>query len=576
MKKTKSEWMSIAHRQRFVFITMASVFFVLALRVVHLQTKELERLQEEGNKHHIREVQIISARGEILDRNGQILSVSTPVDSLAADPKDFCKNPAKWGNLAAQINVTTQNLQEKCELYKNHDFMYIRRRLPPKLVENVLNFKIPGLSMEREYKRYFPGGPVGAHLLGLTNIDNHGQEGLELQYDEILRGKNGRMIVLKDRIGHYVEVLDSIQPVTHGTDLQISIDQRVQSLASRHLQTAITKHKAAGGSIIVLSIPSGEILAMVNFPHFNPNDRNTLSRDSMRNRSVTDVLEPGSTIKPFTVAMALETGKVDVQTTIDTSPGYLYLDGATIHDVHDYGELSVFDIIVRSSNIGSAKLALMFPFDDLFNTFKNVGFGQTTGSLPGEASGILKHRSRIIEHATLSYGYGFSVTPLQLARAYTVFATDGNLLPVTLEKKPPGYQAQGVRVFKPETTAIIQQMLEKAASSDGTAKKARIPRYRVGGKTGTTRKLVNGHYVSRYISLFAGLGPLSAPKFVTVVTIDDPRGKSYYGGEVAAPVFSQLMQDLMRLYNIKPDDIDQTWVSSASATRFLDSWLHAG
>ena len=317
---------------------------------------------------------------------------------------------------------------------------------------------------------------------------------------------------------------------------------------------------------MVLAVPSGEILAMVNSPQFNPNDRSTITGGKFRNRSVTDVLEPGSTAKPFAVAMALESGEFTPATLIDTAPGRYRIGGHTIEDTHDYGELSLHDVIVRSSNVGVAKVALAFPSDDLFNTLADVGFGARAGNLPGEIAGALKKRSRLIEHATLSYGYGFSVTPLQLARAYTVFATDGQLLPVTLQPKPPGYRAPGKRVFSAATVAAIRPMLEQAASAEGTARKAQIPRYRVGGKTGTIHKLLNNSYQNeRYLSVFAGLAPLSNPRFVIAVTVDDPRGEFYYGGDVAAPVFADLMRDLMRLYNIAPDAPAPTAAAAATA-----------
>ena len=552
-------------RQYAVLVLITAVFLVLGLRVVHLQTQEIGMLQAQGDKRYLREVRILPERGRILDRNGQVLSVSTPVDSLAADPQKFCTDQARWGTLPQLVGVSVEKLQQSCERYVHSDFMYIKRRMPPSVVDKALSLDVPGLEVRREYKRFFPGGPISAHLLGFTDVDDNGQEGLELVHNESLKGREGKKRVLKDLAGHYVESVESIQQVRNGIDLEISIDQRIQSLASRYLESAVIQHEAAGGSIVVLAVPSGEIIAMVNSPQFNPNDRETLKHGVFRNRAVTDIVEPGSTAKPFTIAMVLESGEVNVDTMVDTSPGYYYLGGHTIRDVHDYGKISVFDVIVHSSNIGSAKLALLFPFDDLFNTLRGVGFGQVAGSLPGEIAGVLKHRSRTIEHATLSYGYGFAVTPLQLARAYTAFATDGVLLPVTLEKQQPGYRASGQRVFSPDTAASIRAMLEMVATPEGTARKARIPRYRIGGKTGTTHKLIDGNYVNkRYVSLFAGLGPVSDPRFVTVVSIDDPRGKFHYGGDVAAPVFSSLMQDLMRLYNIRPDGLEESQITSVA------------
>ena len=552
-------------RQHFVLAGMIAVFLVLALRVVQIQTQEVAMLREEGDKRYLREIRIAPERGKILDRNGRVLALSTPVSSLSADPNVFCRATDNWASLPQEVGVSRQKLLERCVKYADDHFMYIRRRLPPAVVERVLALNVPGLEVGREYMRYYPGGPVSGQLLGLTDIDENGLDGLELAYDSVLKGKEGRKQVLKDRVGHMVQGIRSIQQVDHGDDLMISIDHRVQSLASRYLETAVRKHDAAGGSVVILGVPSGEIIAMVNSPRFNPNDRKSISNQVFRNTAVTDTIEPGSTAKPFTIAMALESGRVDPETVVDTSPGHLYLAGYTIRDVHDYGPLSVHDVLVRSSNVGTAKIALDLPFADLFDTLRALGFGRATGALPGEASGVLKHRDRTVEHATMSYGYGFSATPLQLAQAYTVFATDGELLEISMKRQADGYRARGKRVFRPQTVALVRRMLNQAASSVGTASKAPIPRYHIGGKTGTTRKLIGGRYQEgRYVSLFAGLGPISEPRFVTVVSIDDPKGKWYYGGDVAAPVFSKLMSDLMRLYNIRPDNAEPVRLGSAS------------
>ncbi len=559
---------SLIWRQYLALAGMIVVFVVLALRVVYLQTYEREKLQSQGDMRYLREVTVVPERGRILDRNGQPLSVSTPVYSLVSDPGRFCNSESSWDKVLEATGVSRKHLQDKCRKFSSSDFMYVKRQLPPAVVERVMQTPTPGLDVRREYRRYFPSGPVSAHLIGFTDIDGNGQEGLELAFNKELKGSEGRMLVLKNLGGRYVERVESVRQVEHGRDIVISIDQRLQSLASRYLASALIEHDAAGGSIVVLSVPSGEILAMVTAPQFNPNDRGSLKNGIFRNRAVTDILEPGSTAKPFTIAMALESGMVGVDTMIDTSPGAWRVGGRTISDIHDYGELSVFDVLVKSSNIGSAKIALALPFDDLFDTLQGVGFGSLAGSLPGETPGALRRRSRKMEHATMAYGYGFSATPLQLARAYTVFATDGELLPVTLERKEPGFRARGERVFQSDTALRIREMLEQAATAKGTARKARIAQYRIGGKTGTTHKLIDGNYKNnRYVSLFAGLGPISDPKFVTVVSIDDPRGRFYYGGDVAAPVFSKLMSDMMRLYNIRPDDVDQSRIVSVEADK---------
>jgi cell division protein FtsI (penicillin-binding protein 3) len=549
-------------RQYLVMGMLFTGLGVIALRVVQIQTVEQSHLQAQGDARYLREIEVLPERGKILDRHGQVLAVSTPVDSLWADPGVFCATREQWKPMLKVLDIKSRELLVSCERRAEASFMYIKRRLPPALAQQVMLLNVPGVEIQREYRRYYPGGPVGAHLLGFTDVDDVGQEGLERYFEMQLSGTRGRKRVLKDLAGHYVESVESIQQVKHGNDLQISIDQRIQSLASAYLEKAVKKHNAAGGSAVVLAIPSGEIIAMVNSPQFNPNDRNTLKKGVFRNRAVTDTLEPGSTAKPFTVAMALESGQVGVDTMVDTSPGYYRVGGHTIRDVHNYGEISIFDVIVHSSNIGSAKLAMAFPFESLFETLQSVGFGEKTSTLPGEVSGTLIRRSRPIEHATISYGYGFSSTPLQLARAYTALATDGELLSITLEPKPSDFRAESRRVFSKSTVKQMRAMLEKVATPEGTARKARIARYRVGGKTGTSHKLLEGNYNNkRYMSLFAGMAPISDPRFVMVVAIDDPRGKRYYGGDVAAPVFADLMKDLMRLYNVTPDDIDEPQIT---------------
>ena len=550
-------------REYFVLGLLFTGLVVIALKVVHIQTVERGHLHAQGDARYLREITVLPQRGQILDRNGQVLAVSTPVESLWAEPGVFCAAGVSWKSMPDILELDPGDLKAACERRKGADFMYVRRRIPPAVAKEVMALNIPGLERQREYRRYYPDGPVGAHLVGFTDVDDTGQEGLESRFDRHLAGVPGRKRVLKDVAGHFVESVESIQQVRHGENLRISIDQRVQFLAAAYLEKAIKKHKASGGSVVVLSVPSGEILAMVTSPQFNPNDRGTIRPGVFRNRTVTDVVEPGSTSKPFTVAMALESGQVGVDTMVNTAPGMYRIGGRTIRDVHDYGDLSVFDVLVRSSNIGTAKIALAFPFDRLFDTLSAVGFNEPASDLPGEVKGVLVRRNRPIEHATISYGYGFSVTPLQLARAYTAFATDGELLPVTLEPRPEGFRARGIRVFSKSTVQQIRAMMEKVATPEGTARRARIQRYRVGGKTGTTHKLVDGNYDNNeYISLFAGLAPLSDPRFVTVVTVDNPRGEDYYGGVVAAPVFAELMQDLMRLYNIPPDSVRDTQITT--------------
>lgn len=557
-------------RARLVFCVMLVGFGVLGMRVLHLQTVENERLRAQGDARYLREVTVVPQRGRIVDRHGQVLAVSTPVDSLWAQPALFCAEGVQaeegWTRLLEITGLSRERLARRCARLAGANFMYIKRRLSPQVAEEAMALGLPGLEVQTEYRRYYPGGPAGAHLLGFTNVDDVGQEGLERAHQAELGGTRGRVRVLKDRAGNYVESVHSIQRVQHGEDLAVSIDQRIVALANDYLAAAVREHQAVSGSVVVLAVPSGEILAMVNFPQFNPNDRSTMTGEAFRNRSITDVFEPGSTAKPFTVAMALQSGKVQPEQLVDTAPGYYEIGGHKIHDTQNYGVISVADVIIRSSNVGVAKIAQVFPYDALYTTFQKVGFGRRAGEFPGETAGKLPKRTSPVDHVAQSYGHGFAVTTLQLARAYTTFATDGELLPVTLVPQAEGYRARGERIFDAHTVYTMREMLEHAASAAGTASKARIPRYRVGGKTGTSHKLLDGSYQnSRYLSNFVGFAPLSAPRFVVAVTIDDPRGRFYYGGDVAAPVFADLMQDLLRLYNVEPDGLARRVVAGYDA-----------
>ncbi|MYB34698.1 MAG: penicillin-binding protein 2 [Gammaproteobacteria bacterium] len=567
MRHNQNLFRVVSGRMQFVLAVVFGLFIALVARIAYLQTAMHEQLVSEGENRFERVLKFSAQRGNILDRNGQILSTSTPVDSLAANPQVFCKSRDRWEELANSVGVDMQLMNTRCDQYSESRFMYVLKRISPERAQKAIDLGVPGLEVRREYQRFFPGGPIGAQLIGLTDTRDTGQEGLELKYDDLLTGEEGGQRVLKDRIGRYVEAIDNPRSVRHGADIQISIDQRIQTLATRYLEEAVRTHKAAGGGIVLIKVPSGEIISMVNAPQFNPNDRTTVTHGVLRNRVVTDAIEPGSLTKPFTIAMLLEEGRVTPDTVVDTHPGQMYVGRNRISDVRNYGELAVTDIIAKSSNVGTVKLALEEPFAKLHRTLKRVGFGDPATDLPGESSGVLPVRKRPIEHATMSFGYGFSATALQIARAYTVFATDGILLPVTIKPKPAGYTASGERVYSSETALQIRQMLRKVATRQGTASRAQISGYGVGGKTGTTHKLVNGSYKNKdYLSLFAGFGPISNPQFVGVVVIDEPRSKQYFGGAVAAPVFSRLMEDVMRIYDVRPDKLE-TLVTDATPSR---------
>ncbi len=566
MQHNQNLFRVVSGRMQFVLAVVFGLFIALIVRIAYLQTAMHEQLVSEGENRFERVLKFSAQRGNILDRNDQILSTSTPVDSLAANPQVFCRHRSRWAELASNVGVDIRLMNERCNRYSDSGFMYVLKRVSPERAQKAIDLGVPGLEIRREYQRFFPGGPIGAQLIGLTDIRDTGQEGLELKYDDLLTGESGSQRVLKDRTGRYVEAIDNPHSVRHGADLRISIDQRIQTLAARYLEEAVKTHKAAGGSIVLIKVPSGEIISMVNAPQFNPNDRTTVTHGVLRNRVVTDAIEPGSLTKPFAIAMLLEEGHITPDTVVDTHPGHMYIGRNRISDVRNYEELTVTDIIAKSSNVGTVKLVLEEPFAKLHRTLERVGFGDAASDLPGESSGILPFRKRPIEHATMSFGYGFSATALQIARAYTVFATDGILLPVTIEPKPTGYVASGERVYSSETALQVRQMLHKVATRQGTASRAQVSGYGIGGKTGTTHKLVNGNYRNKdYLSLFAGFGPISNPQFVGVVVIDEPLSKQYFGGAVAAPVFSRLMKDTMRIYDVRPDKLE-TLVTDTTST----------
>lgn len=547
-------------RYSLVIFGLMFAFSLLAARAFYLQILGKDYLLAQGQARYVREVTVKANRGRILDRNGQTLAVSTPVDSVWANPKEFITAIDRWPELAKSLNLKAAEIQKKVEKYKNKEFMYLKRHLPPVEAQKITSLQIPGVNLQREYRRFYPAGPVASHVIGFTNIDEFGQEGVELAYNMHLTGKDGRKRVLRDRVGHTIENIGNIESAIDGKDLHLSIDVRFQHLAHRHLKSAVIEHKAQAGTAIILDAKTGEVLAMVNEPSFNPNNRKNFDSDKFRNRAVTDMLEPGSTTKPFTVAMGLQSGRFHPDTLIDTTPGYMRVGNRTIKDTHNYGLIDISHVIIKSSNVGVTKIAMSFPVNRLRKLLADVGYGKSTHlGLPGEINGILPDRKkwRPIEHATISYGYGFSVTPVQIARAYTVLASGGRRLPLNIlkQEKPP----EGVRVIAPEVIAQIRTMMKDVVSSKGTARRAQMEKYSAAGKTGTAHKLINGRYAeNRYTSAFAGFAPAEDPKLIMVVVVDDPRGEHYYGGRIAAPVFSRVMAESLRLMNVPPDKIEMT------------------
>lgn len=553
----QSPMLTYPARRFTVLVFFAGALLVLLWRAIDLQVLHKAFLLTQGDARYLRVVSIPAIRGAINDRNGEPLAMSTPVDSVWANPQELVNGRDYLPRLAHALDLEPRVLERLVSERADREFIYLKRHVSPEQAQQVMALGAPGVALQREYKRYYPAGEVAAHVIGLTNIDDAGQEGLELAFDEWLRGRPGAKRVIKDGRGRVIQEVESIREPHPGMGLTLSIDRRIQYLAYRELKAAVLENRARGGSAVVLDAQTGEVLAMVSQPSYNPNNRKDLRGSQYRNRSATDVFEPGSTVKPFTIAIALESGLYRPETLIETSPGQYHLGRFTIRDVHNYGLIDVSTVISKSSNVGAAKIALSLPSERLWSVFNQLGFGSVTGSgFPGEATGLLRHYRdwREIDHATLAFGYGLSVTPLQLAQAYAVLAGDGFRRPISFLKvqEPPA----GEPVIPPRIVAQIRPMLEAAVVKGGTGTLAQVVGYRVAGKTGTVRKNgVGGYGEEKYRSVFAGMAPASRPRLVMAIMIDEPSGKEYYGGFVAAPVFSKVMSGALRLLNIPPDDL---------------------
>jgi cell division protein FtsI (penicillin-binding protein 3) len=538
-----------------VLLSLLLVWFsVLIVRALYLQVWHNDFLQQEGASRFSRVVELPAHRGMVTDRHGEPLAISTPVESVWASPTDVEITAGQRRQLARLLDVEEQELKRKLT-EPDREFVYLRRHLPPELAAKVVQLGLPGVGLKREYRRYYPAGDLTAQLVGITNIDDRGLEGIELEYQDWLAGKPGSRRVIKDRLGRVVGDAESIRAPIEGHDLALSIDRKLQYLAVRELKAAVAQHQAKAGGIVVLDIKTGEVLALANLPAFNPNNRATLDARRARNRAITDTFEPGSTLKPFTVAAALEAGVIKPDTVLQTAPGYLTVGDATIHDAHPETLLTVGQVIQKSSNVGAAKLALALPPESLWGMLSGVGFGAASQlGFPGEVSGFLRayQHWRPIEQATLSYGHGISVSLLQLARAYTIFATGGELQPLTLVRRDQ--PVEGKRVISERTALAVRSMLELVVKAGGTAPRARIMGYRVAGKTGTAHKLEGRGYAGdRYVSSFVGMAPASDPRLLVAVMIDEPSAGEYYGGVVAAPVFSQVMSEALRMLAVPHD-----------------------
>ena len=537
-----------AWRARFALALLLAAFAVLAARSVYLQSVKTGFLQGKGEARYARVLEIPATRGRIVDRNGEALAISTPVKSVWAIPDDVKATPAQLKSLASLLQLDGRLLARRLA-EADREFVYLKRQIPPESAARVAELGIPGIHQQNEYRRYYPGGETMAHVVGFTGVDDAGQEGIELAHQGMLAGAAGSRRVIKDRRGSIVEDLESIRAAQDGRDLTLAIDSKIQNIAFGALKAGVEAHRAKAGAIVVLDARTGEVLALANLPTYNPNNRARLNGAQLRNRVLTDNFEPGSTLKPFTVALAMETGRLTPQTRIDTAPGTLTIANYTIHDSHPGGAMSATQVIQKSSNVGAAKIALGLPREEMHGMFKRVGFGAAPKlGFPGEASGRVREAKtwRPIEQATMAYGHGISVSLIQLARAYTVFARDGDLAPLALLKT--GAPVQGERVFSPEVAREVRAMLEAAVQPGGTAPRARIMGWRVGGKTGTAHKQENGGYApNKYVSSFVGFAPVSAPRLVIAVMVDEPSAGKYYGGVVAAPVFAQVMQGALRL-----------------------------
>ncbi len=540
-------------RARFVLVTLLSAFVALVCRAAWLQGVKTDFLQAKGESRYARVIELPADRGKIVDRHGEVLAVSTPVRSVWAIPDDVSLTPAQSRELARMLGIDASELNRK--LASEKEFVYLKRQVPPELADRIAALNLPGIHEQNEFRRFYPTGEVAAHVVGFTDVDDNGQEGIELAFQKDLVGQAGSRRVIKDRRGHIVEDVESIKKPRAGADVVLALDSKIQYLAYSALKQAVAVNKAKAGSAVVIDVKTGEILALVNNPTYNPNNRLRLSGAQLRNRALTDTFEPGSTMKPFTAALALDKGKFRFDTIINCAPGRMTIGSATISDAHPHGALTVAQVIQKSSNIGAAKMALSMPPEEMWQMFDSLGFGSPLKlGFPGEAPGRLRPARiwRPIEQATMSYGHGISVNLMQIAQAYLVFARQGDLIPLSLTRvdTPP---LHGKPVFSEQTAREVRAMLESVTQPGGTATLAQVPGYRVGGKTGTAMKIEGGVYANKYVSSFVGLGPISNPRLIVAVMIDEPSGGKHYGGEVAAPVFSEVMAGSLRALGVPPD-----------------------
>lgn len=545
-------------RRKLLLFTMLLAMLVLVGRAVYLQILNKDFLQDKGDLQHVGVVSVSAYRGQIQDRNGEPLAISTPVQSIWVNPRQLKESEQeKIGQMAKILAIPENELRTLLKKEADKRFIYLKRQINPALAEKVKALEITGVYFEREFKRYYPAGAVSGHLLGFTNIDDVGQEGIEHGYEQILRGKIGKKRVIKDGKGQIIKDVENIEEAEPGRDLVLTIDERIQYLAYRELQNAVMQYKAHSASLVVLDAKNGDVLATVSQPAFNPNNRKELNSSRYRNRAMVDSFEPGSTVKPFVVAAALDGGYVDPNVLIETH-GVYHLGRNVVKDVHNYGTLDLTHVLQKSSNIAVTQIAMTMPPEYFWGIYSKLGFGTSAGvGFPGEASGsLLDYQGwHEFDQAILSFGYGVSTSILQLARAYTALADDGIVHSVTLLKRDEDPDAQ--RIFRPETARRVRAMLETVISKEGTAYQAKVEGYRVAGKTGTVKKATAGGYASdKYLSVFVGMAPASDPRFIIAIVVDEPTTGQYYGGLVAAPAFSKVMGGVLRIYGVEPDGMD--------------------
>ena len=541
-------------RSKLIVAAMALAFVGLAVRAAYVQVFENAFYKRQGEVRFARTLTLPANRGRVLDRNGLILASSVPAPSVWANPEEIDRSPAGLKQLSKWLEMTPAELTKKLE-NEDKTFVWLRRQMDEQVVKEILALNIKGIYTIKEYKRLYPEGESAAHIVGFTNVEDKGQEGVELIFQNQLAGKPGARRVIKDRLGRVVEDVGQMTLPVDGQDLQLSIDSKVQFFAYQKLREAVLENKAKAGSVVVLDAQSGEILALANYPSYSPDKRVNLSGEQLRNRALTDTFEPGSTMKPFTIALALEKGLIKPETVIQTAPGYINITGSTITDAHPHGAMTVNEVIQKSSNVGTVKIAMQMQPREMWEMFTAVGLGQKPQlPFPGVVSGKLRVAKtwRPIEQATMSYGYGVSTSLFQMARAYTIFASDGQVLPATLIKN--GQVPVGVPVISPKHAEDVRHMLNLAAGPGGTAQKAQTIGYSVGGKTGTAHKQEGKGYANKkYRGFFVGMAPIEKPRIVVAVMIDEPTNGRYYGGDVAAPVFSQTVQQSLRLLGVQPD-----------------------